>query len=89
LKRQNKHGLLVLVECVSTITSFDLWMFKWASDVFRLVVNFLGKNWMPKHIIINLFEAFETSGRSQDLLEQYGLTKNILMLRTKGQILIS
>jgi hypothetical protein len=88
LKGQNKHGLLVLVKCVSTITSFDLWMFKWASDVFRFVINFLGENWMPKHIIINLFEAFKTSRSLQDLLEQYGLTKKILMLKMKVQILI-
>jgi hypothetical protein len=60
LKRQNKHGLLVLVKFVSTITSFDLWIFEWASDVFKLVTNFLGENWMPKHIIINLFEVLET-----------------------------
>jgi hypothetical protein len=60
LKGQNKHGLLVLVKFVSIITNFDLWMFKWASDVFRLVINFLGENWMPKHIIINLFEVLET-----------------------------
>ncbi len=88
MKKQNKHGLLVLVKFVSTITSFDLWMFTWASDVFRLVINFLGENWMPKHIIINLFEALETSRSLQDLLEQYGLAKNILMLRMKVQILI-
>jgi hypothetical protein len=34
---------------------------KGAHDVFALIVNFLEKNWMSKHIIIALFEAFETS----------------------------
>jgi hypothetical protein len=38
---------------------------------------------MMKHIIIGLFETFKTSKPTlakslQDLLEQYGLTKNIL-----------
>ncbi len=38
---------------------------------------------MPKHIEIDLFEAFETSRQTlvkclQDLLEQHGLTKKTL-----------
>ncbi len=38
---------------------------------------------MPKHITIGLFETFQTSGPTlarslQDLLKQYGLTKNII-----------
>ncbi len=38
---------------------------------------------MPKHITIGLFETFEISRQAlarslQDLLRQYGLTKNIL-----------
>jgi len=57
-------------------------MSKGAYDVFTLVVNFLGEDWMPKHIIINSFEAFETLGQTlarslQNLLKQYGLTKKI------------
>jgi hypothetical protein len=43
---------------------------------------------MPKHIIINLYEALETLKSLGDLLEKYGLTKKILMLRMKVQILI-
>jgi len=35
-------------------------MSKGAYDAFTLVVVFLGEEWMPKHIIINSFEAFET-----------------------------
>ncbi len=55
-----------------------------ALDVFALVVNFLREDWMLKHITIGLFEAFETSRQTltislQDLLEQYGLTKNIIV----------
>jgi hypothetical protein len=61
LKRQNKHVLSVLVECVSTIASFNLWLFKGAHDVFALVVKFLGNDWMPKHITIGLLKASKTS----------------------------
>jgi hypothetical protein len=52
-----------------------------ALDVFALVVNFLGEDWMFKHITIGLFEASrQTLTRSlQELLEQYGLTKNIIV----------
>jgi hypothetical protein len=45
---------------------------------------------MPKHITIGLFETLETLGQiltriSEDLLEQYGLTKNILAyVKNKG-----
>jgi hypothetical protein len=53
-----------------------------AHDIFVVVANFLGKNWMPKHITIGLFEAYESSRETlgislQDLLEQYGLAKKI------------
>jgi hypothetical protein len=35
-------------------------MSKEAHDTFTLVVNFLWKKWMPKHITIDLFDTFET-----------------------------
>jgi hypothetical protein len=45
---------------------------------------------MPKHITVGLFKTFETLGQTltrilEDLLEQYGLTKNILAyVKNKG-----
>jgi hypothetical protein len=56
-----------------------------ALDVFALVVNFLGEDWMFKHITISLFETFETSRQTltrslQYLLEQFGLTKKSLFM---------
>jgi hypothetical protein len=57
VKINQLYVLLNLIECYATITSFDLWMNKGAHDVFALVVNFLGFNWQPKHIIIGLFET--------------------------------
>jgi hypothetical protein len=56
--------LLVFVECVFMITSFDLWMSKRAHDVFAFVTNFLGNYWMPKHITSGLFEIFKTLGHT-------------------------
>jgi len=53
--------LLVLAKCVFVTTIFDLWMSKEAHDVFALVLNFLEKNWMFKHIIIDLFQASKQS----------------------------
>jgi hypothetical protein len=45
---------------------------------------------MPKHITIGLFETFETLGQTltrilKNLLEQYGLTRNIFAyVKNKG-----
>jgi hypothetical protein len=52
-----------LAKCVFTLANFDLWVSKMAHDAFALIVNFFRKDWMPKHIIIRLFEAFETLGK--------------------------
>jgi hypothetical protein len=74
---------------VFAITSFDLWMSKQVHDIFALVINFLGKDRVPKHITIGLFETFEIldqvlAKNLQDLLEQYGFTKKkLLMLKMK------
>jgi hypothetical protein len=50
-KIKQKYVLLILAQCVSA-TSFDLWKSKGAHYIFALAVNFLGKDWMPKHITI-------------------------------------
>jgi hypothetical protein len=79
-KTKQTYVSLVLAKCVSINRNFDLWIFEMALDVFALGVNFLGEDWMFKHITIGLFETFETSKQTltrslQDLLEQYGLIK--------------
>jgi hypothetical protein len=51
--------LLLLVDHVSAITSFDLWMFKGAHNVFALIVKSLVANWVSRHITIGSFEAFK------------------------------
>jgi hypothetical protein len=58
-------------------------MFKRAYEVFALVINFLGSDWQPKHVIIGLFEVTETNGQTLarnliKLLDKYGLKKKII-----------
>jgi hypothetical protein len=60
-KTKTNICFISLTSYVHVITSFNLWMFKKAHDICTLVVNLFGENWVPKHITIGLFEAFETS----------------------------
>jgi hypothetical protein len=39
-------------------------MSKGAYDVPTLVINFLGKDWQPKHVTINLFKATKIIGQT-------------------------
>jgi len=44
-----------------SMCTFDLWMNKGAHNVlFGVSVNFMLKNWEPKHVTISLFESFNT-----------------------------
>ncbi len=75
-KKKQTYVLLFLAKYFYIIARFDLWMSK-AHDVFITVVIFWGEDWMPKQIIIGLFQIFETLGQAlaksfQDLLE-FGL----------------
>ncbi len=48
-----------MAKCVfATLQVFYLQIPKGAHDIFTLVVNLLGGDWMLKQIITNLFEAF-------------------------------
>jgi hypothetical protein len=56
-----------------------------AYDIFPLVIKFLGTNWQPKHITIELFEAFDTFGHAltkdlTKLLNTYDLRKKSLFM---------
>ncbi len=72
-KFKQLYVLLALVDyCYYVTTSFDLWMSKWAYDIYALVINFLGFDWQPKHIAIGLFQASYTS--------RHALTKVIMQI---------
>jgi hypothetical protein len=75
-KKKQTYVLPFLAKYFYIIARFDLWMSE-AHDAFIMVVIFWGEDWMPKQIIIGLFQTFETLGQAlpkslQDLLE-YGL----------------
>jgi 5'-3' exonuclease len=60
-------------------------MSKGAYDVFALMINFLGNDWLPKHVTIDLlFEGIEIIGQTLarsliELLNKYGLKKKIIV----------
>jgi hypothetical protein len=67
----------VLTKLISTTTSFDLWMFKGAHDMY----NFVGFYWQPKQMTIGLFETIEITYQALvnkliELFDRYGLKKN-------------
>jgi hypothetical protein len=54
---------------------------KRAYDICAFIIQLLGVNWQPKHIVIGLFEAYDTFGHALtkhliDLLDEYDLKKN-------------
>jgi hypothetical protein len=76
------YVLSKLGDCIST-TSFDLWMFKGAHDIFSNVINFLGFYQQPTHVIIGLFEATKIINQALatnliKLFDQYGLRKKLI-----------
>jgi hypothetical protein len=85
VKKTNQlYVVPTLAKCHYATTSFDLWMFKGACDVFALVIYFLSSGWQSKHVIINLFEAIKTIGQVLaksliELLDKYGLRKKIIV----------
>jgi hypothetical protein len=60
-KTKQLYVLPNLIECNSTITSFDLWMSKGVHNIFALVIYFLGANWQAKHVTLGFFEAIDIS----------------------------
>jgi hypothetical protein len=81
-KIKQKYVLPLLNNYIIIITSFDLWVSKGAHDIFALVVNLLGVDSHPKHVLIGLFEANETIGQALvknliKLLDTYGLRKKL------------
>jgi hypothetical protein len=55
-----EYVYLKLTTYMLSMCTFDLWMNKGPHNVFGVIVNFMLKNWEPKHVIISLFEPFDT-----------------------------
>ncbi len=71
-------------DCISTIVSFIMWMFRGAHDGFALLINFLGNDWKLKKNTIGLFESLDTTQQAlarnlTKLLDQYSLRKQIIV----------
>jgi hypothetical protein len=82
-KTKETYVLPLLNDCSCATTNFDLWMSKGAHDVFILIIIFLGFDWKPKHVILVLFEAVETTRQTLikifiKLLNAYGLRNKII-----------
>jgi hypothetical protein len=54
--QKQEYILPKLAKC-NIATSFDVWMFQGAYDIFPLVINILKANLQPKHFTIGFFEA--------------------------------
>jgi hypothetical protein len=63
--------------------TFDLWMNRAGFDTFTTVVNFIVKEWMPRHVTIGLFKATATSGTTlaatvKPLLHKFKIENKVL-----------
>jgi hypothetical protein len=102
VKTMEQYVILTLDSYVTTIASFDLWMFRSRHDTFVLVINFINSLWVPYHVIVGLFEATDMSRvamvmQIKDLLSSYNLQNKLIVyvkneggkLSTLGQVLTS
>jgi hypothetical protein len=53
---------------ITTIISFDWWMFKSKPDTFTLMINFINSHWVPCYVTMGLFEAYTCEGSTFILL---------------------
>ncbi len=77
-KTMDHHVLPNFAFVIVIFASFDLWMSCDNVDTFALVINFLNDNWVPMHVIFELFEVNEIIKQSmaiqlQVLLDKFGL----------------
>jgi hypothetical protein len=56
------YVLLVLARCDTIYITFNLLMSRTKFDTFAFIVNFLDQDWVPCHVIINLFEVIYANG---------------------------
>jgi hypothetical protein len=56
------------LESTTTIAiNFDLWMSKSGVDTFVLVINYLDEGWIPRHVIVGLFEVHKITRNAMAL----------------------
>jgi hypothetical protein len=92
-KTMERYVLHAIASCATTSITFDLWMSRVGFDTFTLVVNFINDCWEPRHVIVGLFEAHDTSGVAlakivKPLLDEFQLTKKKYLFGSKMRVLI-
>jgi hypothetical protein len=55
------YALPTLVNYTIVNVTFDLWTNRTRIDTFSLVINFIDDVWVPRHVTIGLFEAFNST----------------------------
>jgi hypothetical protein len=73
----------VLTNCITYITTFDLWMSQNGNDIFALVISFINALWQPCHVTIGLFTIESTMGitmakQMKHLLGSFGLLDKVI-----------
>jgi hypothetical protein len=56
-KTMEQYVMTALDSCVTTTTSFDLWMSKSRHDTSALVINFINLKWAHCHVTMGVFET--------------------------------
>ncbi len=85
-----RYVIMTLDSCVTTTTSFDLWVSKSGHDTVTLVINFIISQWVACHVTMRLFEAINMFGveitmQMKELLWSYDLLyKLIAYVKDKG-----
>jgi hypothetical protein len=68
--------------CATTMV--DLWMSKSSFITFALVIKFINEEWVPCHVVVDMFEALNPSGATlveqvKSFLVEYQLTTKIIV----------
>jgi hypothetical protein len=82
-KTMEQYVMTTLDSCVTTTTSFDLWMSRFGHDTLALVINFIHSQWVPYHVTMGLFETTNMSGvamivQVKELLSSYNLLYKLI-----------
>ncbi len=83
VKTMEQYVIPALDSCVTSITFFDLWMFRFGHDMFILVINFINSLWVSCHVIMGLFKVIDTSKVAigthvKNLLSSYNLLDKLV-----------
>ncbi len=64
-KTMDLHVLPKLETTTTIFVNINLQMYKGGVDIFALVINYLDESQTPRHVIVGLFEVYETTSNSK------------------------